>query len=160
MIRKAVLFVVVMMICNSAFADEKITKEKLKSISQEFSAALKEGDFSVVEKYMHPSSKIIIDLDPANNQGEKELSYEEFMKIAKLGFEMMQNADVFDELISISIDTDNNQGTIEEKTTAVVEMVGMKIEDVSINKTTYGYIDGKIKVLVAEEQLISSGPIQ
>lgn len=144
---------------SSLYADPVLTEQKVKDISKEMVQAIKDKDFSVMEKYMYPGSKITVDLDPANNRGEKEVSYEEFMMLTKMSMQMMGDAEIHDELLSISVDKEKNQATIEEKTTIVMEMMGMTLEDISIGKTTYGVIDGQIKVLSTEDQLISSGPI-
>jgi len=154
------LLIALVLFSGNVFAEMIIDENKLKEISREIVQAMKDKDFSVVEKYMYPGSKIVVDMDPANNRGEKEISYDEFMKLTKMGMEMMGDIEIHDELISISIDKAKNQGTIEEKTIAVMDMMGMKIEDISISKTTYGVVSGQIKVLSQEDQLISSGPVE
>ncbi|WP_444932939.1 hypothetical protein [Microbulbifer sp. JTAC008] len=157
---KTILLLNLLLISATLFAEITITEEKIKGISKEFAKAMQNNDLSAIDKYMHPNTKIIIDMDPASNRGEKEISYDDYMNLTKVSMQMMQDVEIHDELISISINKESNQGTIEEKTTVVASMMGMKIEDISINKTTYGIIDGQIKVLVSQGQLISSAPIK
>jgi len=142
------------------FSEPVLNEAKIKAIGEELKQAIKNQDISVFEKYLYSGSKIIIDLDPANNRGEKEVSYDEYMKLLKMSLKIMGDAVIHDELLTISIDKDKNEATVEEKTTAIIEMMGMKIEDVSITKTTYGVINGKIKVLISQDQLVSSGLAQ
>lgn len=141
-------------------AEPVLDEDTVKAISREMTGALKNNDISVFEKYLYPGSKIVVDMDPANNSGQTEISYDDYMSLLTMAMQSMQSAEVFDELISISVDEARNQATVEEKTTAVVEMMGIKMKDVSINKTTYGVIDGRIKVLSSEDQLISIGPAE
>ena len=91
---------------------------------------------------------------------QDEIGYDEYMALSQMSMQVMERVDIHDEIISISVDEANNQATIEEKTTAFIEAMGMKIKDVSLTKTTYGVIDGQIKVLSTEDQLISSGPVE
>jgi hypothetical protein len=72
---------------------------------------------------------------------------------------MMGDAIVTDELLSLSINKEKNEAVIEQKTTALIEMMGMKMEDVSINKTTLGIIKGEIKVLSTQDQLVSNSAL-
>ncbi len=141
-------------------ADPVLDEETVKAISQELAQAIKSGDMAVFEKYMHPDSKIVVDMDPANGAGEMEIGYEEFMALTGIAMQAMGSAEIHDELISINVNEARNEATIKEKTTATIEMLGIKMRDVSINETTYGIIDGQIKVLSTQDQLISSGPIE
>jgi hypothetical protein len=109
---------------------------------------------------MHPSSVIIIDLDPNPNAGETEVGYDEYMQLTRQSWGMVNNVDVSVEEVALSVDQGNNRATIREKSTIVYEMMGMKIKDVSIGETTYGVVDGQIKILKVADQLISSGPVE
>lgn len=144
---KNILVLIGMAVSLAAQAVEPITEETLRKISAEGVTALEEGDFSVVEKYMHPKSKVVVDMDPAPGVGEKEISYKEYMGLTKMAFKNMKDAEVHVEIVSIDIDEEKNQGTIEEKTIATMNMMGVRMKDISISKTTYGYIDDQIKVL-------------
>ena len=141
-------------------ANPVVDKAAVMAISDEMTAATKSGDMSVFEKYLYPGTRIVVDMDPANSAGQMELGYEEYMALIEMALGAMQNADIHEELISVSVDEAKNQATIEQKTTASLEMMGMKMRDVSINTTTYGVVDGQIKVLYAEDQLIESGPVE
>lgn len=156
---KLVLFAL-LIASGSVFSDPVLDEAKVKEISEEFKQAMKNKDISVFEKYLYPGSKIIIDMDPKNNRGEKEISYDDYMKMAKMSLDMMSDSEIHDELLSITINKEMNEATIEEKTTAVVVMMGMKMEDISINQTTYGIVNGEIKVLVSQDQLISTGLVK
>lgn len=141
-------------------ADPTVDEATVKAISQEFTQAMKNGDISVFEKYMYPGSKIVVDMDPSNSSGQVDISYDQFMQLTEMAIGMMGDAEIHEEVISVTVDEKNNQATIKEKTSATIEMMGMKMRDVSIATTTYGVIDGQIKVLSTEDQLISSGPVE
>ena len=53
------------------------------------------------------------------------------------------------DVISTSIDTKINQGTIEEKftTKVFIEEAEATIESMSLSKTTYGYINNQVKIV-------------
>ena len=127
-------------------AEPVVDKATVTAISEEILQAVKNGDVSVIEKYVYP--------------GQMEIAYEEFMALTAMALPMMQDADIHNEILSISVDESSNQATIEEKTTAEVEMMGMRLRDVSISTTTYGVVDGRIRVISSEDQLISSGPVE
>ncbi len=144
----------------SALANPVLDEATVRGISAEVAQALRDSDMSVLEKYLHRDSRIVIDVDPAVNAGQHQISYDEYMALSQMSMQVMDNVEIHDEIIAISVDEANNEATIEEKTTALIEAMGMKIKDVSLTKTTYGVIDGQIKVLSTEDQLISSGPIE
>lgn len=148
------------LVVGSVFAEPILDENKVREISVEFTEGYKNKDISVFEKYMYSGTKIVIDMDPEYNAGEKEISYEEYLKLAKMSMKMMRDIELFEEVLSITVDSKNNQATIEEKTTVLMDMMGMAYKDVSISKTTYGIIDGSIKVISTEEMLVSSGPAQ
>ena len=115
---------------------------------------------SVFEKYMYEGIRIVIDTDPSNSAGQVEIPYDQFMGLTALALSAMEDADIHIETISIDVDEAKNQATIKEKTIAVVEMMGVKVRDESVGVTTYGVVDGQIKVLSSEDQLISSDIIE
>ena len=154
------LILALMLTTGIAIADPIIDEAKVKEIGLEFKYSIKNKDFSIIEKYMYPGSKVVIDMDPANGRGEKEISYKKYMVLMKMSYQMMGESDIHEEILSISVDKAKNEATVEAKTTAILTMMGMKVEDVSINKTKYGVVNGEIKVLSTEDQLISSGVIE
>jgi len=143
-----------------ASAEPVLDEDTVMGISAEFSQAIKDANIEPFRKYLYPESKIVVDLDPSNSAGQVEISYDDYMGMIEMALPMMQDADFHEEVLSISVDDAANQATIKEKTMATMEIMGMKIKDVSISETTYGVVDGQIKVLVATDQLISSGPIE
>lgn len=145
---------------GTVFAEPKLDESKVRQISKEITESVLNKDISVIEKYMYSGTKIVIDMDPEYNSGEKEISYDEYLKLAKMSMKIMGDIELFDEVLSITIDSERNQATIEEKTTVVMKMMGMDYEDVAISKTTYGVVEGKIKVISVEELLVSSGLVQ
>jgi hypothetical protein len=151
---------VLVLLSINANANPVLTEEKVRSINAEITQAARDRDFSVIEKYIHPSSSIVIDLDPAPNVGETEISYDEYIQLTRQSWGMVNNVDVNVQELSLSVDQENNQATIKEKSIVTYEMMGMKIKDVSVGETTYGVLDGQIKILKVADQLISSGPVE
>lgn len=143
-----------------AVAGPVLDEDTVKEISAEFKAAIENADIGPFRKYLYPESKIIVDLDPSNSAGEMEISYTDYMGMIEMALPLMQGSDIQDEILSISVDKAANQATITEKTTATMDIMGVKVRDVSVSETTYGVVDGKVKVLIAKDQLISSGPVQ
>ena len=143
-----------------AVAEPVNDEDTVRGISAEFSAAIETADIATFRKYLHPTTRILVDLDPSNSAGEMEISYDDYMGMMEMALPMMQGSDIQEEVLSISVDSANNQATIKEKNIAVIDIMGVKVKDVSISETTYGVIDGQIKVLIAKDQLISSGPVE
>lgn len=137
-------------------AEPVVDERTVRAITDELYAAMLDGDVSVFEKYMYEGSRIVIDTDPWNSAGQVEVPYEQFMGLLTLSLSAMQDADIHNETVSIDVDEKNNQATIKEKTIAVVDMMGVTVRDESISMTTYGVVDGQIKVLSTEDQLVST----
>ncbi len=154
------VFVSLLSLSGHASAETTLTEEVVKGISIEMKQAVQDADITVFEKYLYPGSRILVDLDPSNSAGQTEVGYDEYMQLLKMSLPLMQDAVLHDEVLSIFIDDENNQATIREKTSVTIEMMGIKIRDVSISETTYGIVDGQIKAIVATEQLISSEQIE
>ncbi len=154
------VFVSLLSLSGHASAETTLTEEVVKGISIEMKQAVQDADITVFEKYLYPGSRILVDLDPSNSAGQTEVGYDDYMQLLEMSLPLMQDAVLHDEVLSIFIDDENNQATIREKTSVTIEMMGIKIRDVSISETTYGIVDGQIKAIVATEQLISSEQIE
>ena len=139
-----------------ASAEPVLDEDTVRAIAQKLNQSFIDGDISILKKYMYPGSKIIVDTDPTVNRGQIEVDYDSFMQLTEMAVQNMQEASVHDEVLSVSVDAAANEATIREKTTATVSMLGSKVRDVSISTTTYGVVGGEIKVLVVEDELISS----
>ncbi len=157
---KRLILLAITLLPLSALANPVVDEETVRAISKEIADAVRNGDVAAIGKYLHPDSRIVVDLDPALNSGQMEIPYEEFMALTEMSMQAMESIDLHDEIISVSVDEAKNQATIEEKMIATVEMMGMKMKDVSLSKTTYGVIDGQIKVVSTEDQLLSSELLQ
>jgi len=153
------LTVSLLLFFSHASAEPKLTEDVVKAISVELTDAVKSGDISVFKKYLYPGSTIVIDMDPSPSAGQMEMQYDQYMQLLEMSLPLMKDAVLHDETLSISVDEVNNQATIREKTTATIEIMGTKVRDISINETTFGIVNGHIKVLTANDQLISSEPL-
>ena len=117
-----------------ASAETVLDEAVVKGISAELKQAVLDGDISVFKKYLYPGSKIVIDLDPSNSAGEVEISYADYMGLLEMSLPLMQGADISDEILSVTVDAENNQATIKEKTVVIMEMMGVKVRDESISE--------------------------
>ncbi len=155
-----VLAATVAVASGSAFADPVIDEDAVRAISAETLQAAKDGDTSVIQKYFYSGSKIVIDLDPADDAGQSEIAYEEFVQLAEMGMEALSNAEFVVEITGIAVDEKKNQATVEETSTVVSQMMGVLLTQVSVTETLYGVVDGQIKVLEAVERLVSMDVVQ
>ena len=158
--RLLIVLITLVGMSGHAFAEPVVDEKTVRAISDEFLDAALEGDMSVFEKYMYPGSKITIDLDPAEDRGELEVSYDDFMQLTEMAIGMLQEADIDNEVLSVSVDAARNEATIREETTSVMTMMGITMRDVSIATTTYGVVNGQIKVLETKDELISSEAVE
>ena len=154
--KKLCTIIVGLSICGFSNASYTMSEELLRKISNEGVVAVETSDITFAEKYIHPSSVLVIDMDPAPNTGETQIPYKEYLAMTKMALENLQDAKVSVQILSIEIDKEKNQGTLEEKTTATMEMMGTKMKDTSVTVSTYGFINGKVKVLKAVNTIISS----
>ena len=159
-IRIAALIVLPHAFLFSAFAnaqDKAFDEKKLKAISTQFITALEEKNLRVVKKYLFPGSKITVDLDPAPGKGQRQISYQQYMKVAELSVGLLGDIEFQPEFISLEIDEARQQATVHEKLTATSYMHGRAKQEITLNKTTFGYINGQLKVLSTEDEIVSSG---
>ncbi len=150
----------VLFLAGYSHAEPVITEDAIRDISAELEKAVKNGDIGPFKKYLYEGSKITVDLDPSPSAGEQEVSYNDYMMIMEMGLPLMQNADIHSEILSVEVDDARNQGWIREKNAVTVEMMGVRVRDVSISETTYGIVDGQIKVLEAKDTLLSSEAVE
>ena len=153
--RFVILAAILAIASGSAFAEPVIDEGVVRAISAEMFQAVKEGDISIVEKYYYPGSKIVLDMDPADDAGRSEIGYEEFLMLAEVGIESMSGGEYMVEVTDVVVDEEKNQATIEESSTAVTEMMGVMLTQSSVSTTLFGVVDGEIKVLASEERLVS-----
>ncbi len=156
MIRVSTLLLVLTVMPVSVFAEPILDEDTVRAVARELNQSFVDRDISVLKKYMYPGSRIIVDTDPAVNRGQIEVDYDSFMQLTEMAVQNLQEASVHDEVLSVSVDSEANQATIREKTTATMSMLGSKARDVSISTTTYGVVDGEIKVLITKDELIST----
>lgn len=164
MFKRLKLLVLISCFSWAAYAEIVIDKESVLRINKESYQAILDGDISIIEKYIYPETKIIIDMDPEKNKGETEISYENYIKMAKATMSMIKNpgvnVDYSEEVLSVSLDEQKNQVTVLSKSTTVTEMMGFKLEDISEDEAVYGIVGDQIKLLRFKNQLISSSPIE
>ena len=154
------VLICLLLISGFATAETILDEDAVIGISDELEQAVKSGNLAVFKKYLYPGSKIVVDMDPSNSAGQIEVSYTDYMQLLEMALPLMQEADIHDEIISVSIDEARNQATIREKSTVTMEMMGVKMRDVSISETVYGIVNGQIKALSATDQLISSEAVE
>ena len=155
MFRIVTLAAIALAASGYAFAEPIVNEATVRAISAEMLEAAKKGDASIIRKYYYPGSKILVDLDPAVGTGQSEVRYEDFLMLAEMGMASMANAEVAVEITRVSVDEARNEATVEEHSTIVAEMMGVMIAEVSVSETRYGVVDGEIKVLSADNRLVS-----
>lgn len=154
------VLVCLLLISGFATAETVLDEDAIIGITDEIKQAIKGGDIAVFKKYLYPGSKITVDMDPSNSAGQIEVSYADYMQLLEMALPLMQEADIQDEILSVSIADGGSQATVKEKNTVTMDMMGVKMRDVSISETVYGVVNGQIKVLSATDQLISSEVVE
>lgn len=151
---------IVLVASGSAFANPVVDEDTVRAISAEMVEAAEKGDASIIEKYYYPGSKIVVDMDPADNVGETEVDYADFLMLAEMGMASMAGADIDVKITDVQVDKSRNEATIEEHATIVAEMMGVKVAEVSVTETRFGVVNGEIKVLASDNRLISIDAVQ
>lgn len=140
--------------------DGTLSEAQVTTIHKKITQGFLEGDLSFIDKYLYPGTKIFVDLDPSPSAGEKEVSMQEYRGMLEMGMQMMEDAEVDEQILKVTTDKDRNTVTIESKTIAQMTMMGIPMEDVSISTTVYGVVNNQIKVLEARDTIISTGPVE
>ena len=158
MIKHTLIIALTIFLFSCSDSGEKITKEMMLSISDEFTQSFETRNITVYEKYMDPTSKFTVVNDPENDSVGEIVSYETALNGIKKIMSMEAEISTQVDIISSSIDAKKNQGTIEEKSTTkmFIEEAGGTIESVSLSKTTYGYINGQVKIIESSQVVIST----
>ncbi len=132
-----------------------LNSNNIRAINTELTDSFLQGDLSVIEKYLYHGTEIFIDLDPDPNQGLAQISLKEFRELAKMSLELIDDMEINEEIISIEIDSENDQATLVLKSHASTSIMGMTITENSISTTVFGLINGEIKILKTSDELIS-----
>lgn len=162
---KTLVLIATLLFVSFINAEEIIINEvMLKHLYDEGNDIINSGDKEAImnnlKKYLYKDSEITIDMSPAPNVGQSQVDLDKYLGLLSASLETIEKSDVTTQLLSINVDDAKNTGTIKTKTIALVEMFGMKLEDVSVSETTYGVINGEIKILSSVDELISSGPVK
>lgn len=158
--RQSALAAALITLSSYSFSNEakhSFNEQELKTISKKFITALESKNLRVVKKYLYPGSKITVDLDPAPGKGQREISYQQYMKVAELSVGLLGDVEIEEEFISLDIDEVTQQATVKEKLTSTSYMHGRAKQEITLNKTVFGYVNGQLKVLATEDEIVSSG---
>ncbi|WP_223787406.1 nuclear transport factor 2 family protein [Marinicella meishanensis] len=134
----------------------QITKQQVIAINDSFVTGMREKDFSVYEKYLHESTLIYLDFEPGVDNKPVQVKLSEFKMLAQMSMRMTDDIQVDDEVLSVTVDRQNNQVTLVSKSTVTMDMMGTRVTDVSEGTTVFGLINGQIKILSVHSTLLSS----
>lgn len=138
---------VLILVSSHALSDPIVNEAVVLKLSKEFHAAYQNLDMSMYDKYIDESAELITDKDPKSSGGLHQVTYKKFMSDTEMGIRFLDKVEVSEEVVSIVIDQEKNTGTIEELVTSKMYMLGVKVHCVVKSITTYGVIDGDIKVV-------------
>ena len=130
------VLVCLVLVSGVAAADPVLDEKTVKGISEEIKQAVKNNDLSVFRKYLYRGSKLVVDLDPSTSAGLTEVSYEDYMNLMQLALPLMRDADIQDEVISLSIDKAKNQATIKEKSN-VTTYIKYELSAITIHRLPF-----------------------
>lgn len=137
---------------------EALTRSAILLINAEINSAWAEGHFKTVERFYAPDARIVVDLDPAPGSGSAEMNVDGLVKMTETSMALMQAPSIHDEVLRLDIGPAGKRAVLETRTTATMTMMGMRLQDVSRSRTTFGLVDGAIRILSQEDEILSSGP--
>ena len=132
---------------NSTF-----TEQKVKAINAEISDAIYQKDLSVLDKYLYEGTEIFIDLDPNPNSGEKQLTVKEYRELMEMGLMMIDDMEIKEDIVEIKINKKMDQARLKIKAHVSADFMGIKSTEESTSTTTFGLINGEIKILKIKQQ--------
>ncbi len=155
-LKKLIVLTIAAFVASAAQAQTQITEKDIKQITDKIDQVVVTKDLAVLKQYLHPSAEIIVDMDPAPNTGQQQITYEQYMQVMQMGLQAIEKADVKTEILSLTINDEKTEAMVEQETTATMFVMGQTIKDVSRAKVKYGIINGQIKVLMSKNETVSS----
>jgi len=134
----------------------QITRQQVIAINESFVAAMRQKNFAVYEKYLHENTVIYLDFEPGVDNEPVQVKVSEFKMLAQMSMQMTDAIQVDDDVLSVTVDPQNNQVTLVSRSTVQMDMKGTRVTDVSEGTTVFGLIDGQIKILSVHSTLLSS----
>ena len=108
--------------------------------------------------YYAKDATLVIDIDPDKNKGKQKMPVDTARKLNKMAIAAINDLKVSYRIVAHSYLADSDITKVQVEYITSVSMMGMKSVDTSISTYQFKYIDGKIKILSQEDELIESNP--
>lgn len=154
----ALLLLAVALVPGLAVAADALTEAAVLRVNAAINAAFEDGDFEALSHYYAPDARLIVDLDPAPGRGQSPLDLDGLMKMTETGMALMENARIHDEVLALRIEPNGTRAVLETRSIATMTMMGMRLQDVSLSTTTFGLVNGELRIVAQEDEIVSSGP--
>lgn len=135
--------------------DERLVREALAA----YAVALEQADFASWARHFDEHSAITMDMDPVPERGTRELTYEQFQQVAKIGVEGLENAAVAQEIAELQRDPDSGDVLVTVTTRIESDLMGMRLEKVTEADIRYNLVGGQLHIVSYEEEVLRSGPL-
>ena len=135
-------------------AEGVITETVMREILNETGDAALRNDYYGAIKYYYPESRMVYDLDPDPALGKIELGYDEFIPQIQLDLGALQDSEVSEEVLEVWVAEDGKSGETITRTKIVHTLFGTRTETLSDTLTRFLVVDGEIKIVFEETELL------
>lgn len=142
--------------CASApLAVPKLDEATVRSIVGEIVEAFGQRDLDVVKAYLYPGTTIVLDLDPTGGTEPVKIDHDRYLFMLEMGMGVLEDSDIQHEILKVEMNDSSNTALVEGRATTVADILGVRVHEETISKTTYGIVNGEIKVLSIFSRVLS-----
>ena len=124
-----------------------------------YAEALEQADFEAWSLHFDEDSAITMDMDPQPERGMRELTYEQFLQVAKIGVEGLENASVEQTLSALERDPESGDLLVTLTTRVESDLMGMRMEKVTAADIRFNQVNGVLHIVSYAEEVLRSGPL-
>ena len=126
----------------------------MRSILKETGEAALRNDYYGTIRYYYPGSKMVYDLDPDPESQKYELGYDEFIPQIQLDLGYFKDSEVSEEILESWVSDDSQQGETITRTLIVHSLFGTRTETLVDTLVRFAVIDGEVKIVYEEMELL------
>jgi len=131
----------------AAPAAPELDEATVRSIVGDIVEAFNQRDLDVIKAYLYPGTKIVLDLDPAGGTSPVEIEHDRYLLMLEMGMGALEGSDIQHEILKLEVDPSSNTAFVGSRASTVADIMGVRVHEDTISETTYGIVDGEIKVL-------------
>lgn len=130
---------------------------QVRAALEAYKVALEQSDFDAWSVHFDEDSIISMDMDPVPERGVRELTYEQFQQVAKIGVVGLENPTVTQQVGPLRRDADSGDVMVTVTTRIESDLMGMRMEKVTAADIRYNQVNGALHIVSYAEEVLRSG---